>query len=493
MLEEDPFDIVGTLQAQAFRVERVVAEGGFGVVYRAHHEAFRAPVALKCLKVPGGLSGEQRGSFLEKFREEAELLFRLSANIQEVVRPLHFGVLETKGFVPFLALEWLEGETLDAFVERRAIAGDPPLGLRELVELLTPLALALAKAHHFPGPDGAIAVIHRDLKPENVFLVGKPGELRPKVLDFGIARVRSASNAIVGLVTRQDAMQAFSPGYAAPEQWDSLSFGAPGPWTDVYGLAITLTHALLGRMPIDGDLKTMGALALDAKHRPSPRRLGAPISEAAERAFVRALAVHPRERTASIDVFWAELERAAGIGTKPARHGAPASARVGAADGSSDGPPSSGALPKLPSLAPPPLEAPQAAASGRPPLASAPPPLSAVVHAAAPASRQGDAPRLLSSGVELGVERPTLPRPRPQPSISTLPHRQLHHGGPLLDRLAGPAKLLALALILAGLDVALRGPQGEVYSVEGMRPLWFAIALASVALLWGVARLVSDD
>lgn len=492
-MEEDPFEIVGTLQAQAYRVERVVAEGGFGVVYRAHHEAFRAPVALKCLKVPGGLSAEQRQSFLEKFREEAELLFRLSASIQEVVRPLHFGVLETKGFVPFLALEWLEGQTLDAYVERRAIAGEPPLGLRELVELLTPLARALAKAHHFPGPDGAIAIIHRDLKPENVFLVGRPGEFRPKILDFGIARVRSASNAIVGLVTRQDAMQAFSPGYAAPEQWDSLSFGAPGPWTDVYGLAITLTHALIGRMPIDGDLKTMGALALDAKHRPSPRRLGAPIPDAAERAFVRALAVHPRERTASIDAFWAELEKAVGVATKQAGRGSAPSPHRAGADEASEPPPSSGALPKLPSLAPPPLSHPTPAP---PPLGrsnAAPRPLSGVVHAAAPASLPGDAPRMLSSGVELGVERPTLPRPRPQPSISTSPHRQLHHGGPLLDRLAGPAKLLALALVVAGADVALRGPLGEPYSFEGVRPLWVAIALASSALLWGVARLASDD
>ena len=228
-MREDPFQIVGTLQAQAYRVERVVAEGGFGVVYRAQHEAFRAPVALKCLKVPPGLVDEQREAFLEKFREEAELLFRLSANIQEVVRPLHFGVLESAVFAPFLALEWLEGQTLDDLVTERALRAAPPLSLPELVELLAPLARALSDAHHFPGPDGAIAVIHRDLKPENVFLVGPTSKPRPKILDFGIARVRSASNAIVGRLTTQDAMQAFSPGYAAPEQWDSLSFGAPGP------------------------------------------------------------------------------------------------------------------------------------------------------------------------------------------------------------------------------------------------------------------------
>src|SRR6188474_2267561 len=107
-MAEDVFGIVGTTQAGNLHVERVVAEGGFGVVYRAHHGAFRAPVALKCLKVPGEMSGPQREAFLEKFREEAELLFRLSASIPEVVRPLQVGVLDLPGrFVPFIALEWL--------------------------------------------------------------------------------------------------------------------------------------------------------------------------------------------------------------------------------------------------------------------------------------------------------------------------------------------------------------------------------------------------
>src|ERR1700759_2147787 len=102
---EDVFGIVGTTQGGNFHVERVVAEGGYGVVYRAQHGGFRAPVALKCLKVPEDMSQLQRNVFLESFREEAELLFRLSAAIPEVVRPLHVDVLQQQDgrFVPFLA------------------------------------------------------------------------------------------------------------------------------------------------------------------------------------------------------------------------------------------------------------------------------------------------------------------------------------------------------------------------------------------------------
>src|SRR3954462_7260457 len=102
MAAEDVFGIVGTTQAGNFKIERVVAEGGFGVVYRAQHGGVRAPVALKCLKIPEELSRMQREGFLEKFREEGELLFRLSAAIPEVVRPLNIDVLKLEDgrFVP---------------------------------------------------------------------------------------------------------------------------------------------------------------------------------------------------------------------------------------------------------------------------------------------------------------------------------------------------------------------------------------------------------
>ena len=67
-MSRDVFGIVGTSLAGTYRVERVVAEGGFGVVYRAFHEGFRAPVALKCLKIPAGMTAEHQAEFLEKFR-----------------------------------------------------------------------------------------------------------------------------------------------------------------------------------------------------------------------------------------------------------------------------------------------------------------------------------------------------------------------------------------------------------------------------------------
>lgn len=313
-MAEDVFGIVGTTQGP-YRVESVVAEGGFGVVYRAHHDAFRAPVALKCLKVPGKLSEKDQADFLERFREEAEVMFRLSASIPAVVRPLHVDVIVTSTgqFVPFMALEWLEGETLDKLVARRTAEGRPPLTLKRLVRMLTPVARALERAHHFPGPDGTVSIVHCDLKPDNIFLLEQDGIASAKILDFGIAKVRSAASRMAGRMSQHQGGNSFTPGYAAPEQWLPKRYGQAGPWTDVWGMAITLVEAAVGRPVIDGDHAGMMGTATDEKRRPTPRAEGLTVSDEVEEIFVRALAVDPRHRQHDVGLFWDELERAFGL------------------------------------------------------------------------------------------------------------------------------------------------------------------------------------
>lgn len=315
-MSRDVFGIVGSTLEGNFHVESVVAEGGFGVVYRAEHGAFRAKVALKCLKVPSTLSDEDCEKFLEKFREEGELLFRLSASIPEVVRPLHVGTIEITGkAVPFLALEWLEGESLDTIVFRRGRDGKPPMNVQKAVRLLTPIARALSRAHHFPTPSGPVCIVHRDMKPENVFIARTSSGDTPKILDYGIARAKSATTSGMGggIGTEPGALTAFTPAYAAPEQWAPRRFGPAGPWTDVYGLALTLVHVLIGRQPIEGELPEMMGTALDPARRPTPREEGATVSDDLEAAFAGALAVDPRQRTQSIEAFWTEVETALGL------------------------------------------------------------------------------------------------------------------------------------------------------------------------------------
>ncbi|HEY6459179.1 MAG TPA: protein kinase, partial [Polyangiaceae bacterium] len=77
-MQGDPFGWVGATVAGKFRVDAFVAEGGFGVVYRALHVGFDARVALKCLKLPARLQGPERDRFLEAFLAEGRLLHQLS-------------------------------------------------------------------------------------------------------------------------------------------------------------------------------------------------------------------------------------------------------------------------------------------------------------------------------------------------------------------------------------------------------------------------------
>ncbi|EYF07606.1 serine/threonine protein kinase [Chondromyces apiculatus] len=327
-MADDVFGIVGTTQAGNFHIEKVVAEGGFGVVYRALHGGFRAPVALKCLKVSEARTPKERELFLEKFREEAQLLFRLSASIPEVVRPLHIDVLHLKNgqFVPFLAMEWLEGEALDRLIDRRRMQGEAPMALQKLMKLFRPIAHAIARAHHFSGADGTtISVIHRDLKPENIFIVTHDGVDRARILDFGIAQARSLAEQAVGKVTSSDQLNAFSPAYAAPEQWVPKRYGQAGPWTDVWGLALTMVETLVGHQIIDGETQAMMGTALDPERRPTPRAEGCNVAADVDAVFERALAVNPRDRTKDIETFWTELESALGFspsfGNRPSDDG----------------------------------------------------------------------------------------------------------------------------------------------------------------------------
>ncbi|MEO6419551.1 MAG: serine/threonine-protein kinase [Polyangiaceae bacterium] len=315
MDNKDPFGIVGTTQAGTYHVERMVAEGGWGVVYRAYHGAFHAPVALKLLKLPEGLSDAEQKEVLEKFRAEAEVMFRLSSSIAAVVRPLHVGVIstDTGAFVPFMALEWIEGETLDALVAKRAGRGDPPYSIDEAFRVVQPVARALARAHHFKGPDGPLCIAHCDVKPENILLAVVNDEKTTKILDFGIAQVRSATSEILDRKPNaKPAVMTFSPSYAAPEQWNPQRYGSMGPWTDVWGLALTLSELMAGHTLIQGDFAKMKAMATDPARRPTPRSEGVFVSDAVEAVFQRALAVDPAARHEDVKVFWRDLEAALG-------------------------------------------------------------------------------------------------------------------------------------------------------------------------------------
>jgi eukaryotic-like serine/threonine-protein kinase len=486
---KDVFGIVGTVQAGSFRVEEVVAEGGFGVVYRAQHGHFKAPVALKCLKVPGTLDAEQRKAFLEKFRVEGELLFRLSASIPQVVRPLHIDELELSqgGFVPFLALEWLEGQSLSTIIAKRTELGKDPLPLARIVALLQPIAVAMARAHSFPGPDGDVAIIHRDIKPENIFVQMVDGREAVRILDYGIAKARAAASTGAGRAT-QDDVNIFTPAYAAPEQWVPKKYGQTGPFTDVYGLALTIVEALVGHQPIDGELHTMFALALDEEQRPSPRTFGVAISDELEDIFRRALCVDPRARTQTIPAFWSDLERALGMPLtfRAPSHAPPTRVLPSLAPGPSSAKPES----RPPAEAPP---APDGMADLELELGVARSEPRSVASPETPIGRADHHSFELDVAVVRSSGRPTGLRRRP--------HRPLAGYGPpapvvgwseVKRRLEGPFKILLFAAVITAIDILAVRFFGVVLAVGPVRASWVAAPLAVYAVVAALWRSVSD-
>src|SRR4051812_22508361 len=109
----DPFLLVGTVLEGRFRVERQVAEGGFGVVYLAHQMNLDRPVAIKVLKTPDGFDDRARADFHDKFAREAKTIARMRhANI---VDAYDFGISEMPSGerAPWMALEWIDGTTLE--------------------------------------------------------------------------------------------------------------------------------------------------------------------------------------------------------------------------------------------------------------------------------------------------------------------------------------------------------------------------------------------
>lgn len=466
-VSSDRFGIVGKVVARTYQVEEVVAEGGFGVVYRAHHKGFRATVALKCLKIPSDLDESQRRQFLEQFRSEAEVLFRLASSIPHIARPLHVDAFSTEDgrLVPFLALEWLEGRTLDGMILRRAESGRPPLELAKLVRLLSPVATALELAHHLPGPHGPVVVVHRDIKPDNLFIARVGNEDHAKILDFGISKVKSAAGQLAGKASvTGDEYIAFSPAYAAPEQWAPRRFGQTGRWTDVWGLGLTIVEAAKGSEVILGDHAEMMGTILDPVRRPTPRGEGIVVSDQVEKVFLRALALDPKDRYQTVSAFWDDLVKALGLSQELSLISLTGRAASGVQGGAVSG---------LDSVFPPP----ERAQRGPNPGASAPTQL-AESPRVAPAAR----PALPS--VQIRPE-PAIasasPSPRARPAIHSSPNQHWFRD------LSPAFSLLVLSIALRVLDRFWASQTGAGLSLGPWKLSWLAAGVMVLALLRGIS------
>ena len=216
-----------------YRIERLIGEGGMGIVYLARRDdgEFDQQVALKVVR--SGLHLEPR--IIRRFRDERQILAALSH--PGIARLLDGGLTEHN--LPYFAMEYVEGLPITRYCEVRA------LSLEQRLQLFVRVCEAVAHAH-------GKQIVHRDLKPSNI-LVTEAGD--PRLLDFGIAKLLDATPGSSDVTRRSERL--LTPEYASPEQIRGESVVVA---SDVYSLGVLLYELLTGRRPFQRTGRTAYSL-----------------------------------------------------------------------------------------------------------------------------------------------------------------------------------------------------------------------------------------
>ncbi|HJX52973.1 MAG TPA: serine/threonine-protein kinase [Polyangia bacterium] len=278
--------LVGTVLEGAYRITRLIGEGGMGAVYEAVQLRLNKRVAIKLMARDLAANREA----LARFHREAEITSHLGH--PHLVNVVDFGQAESGE--PYLVMEYLEGEDLDHRLRR---VGRMPIEAASHV--VKQVASALSAAH-------GQGVVHRDLKPGNVFLVQIPGEPDfVKVLDFGISKMKAARKQL----TNASAVMG-TPNYMSPEQATGV-VEEIDHHADQWALACIAWEMLLGRGPfVADDVAAILYQIINLDPHPlAPRVPGLP--PAVERALRRALSKRPAERFSSMREFSRAFEAAA--------------------------------------------------------------------------------------------------------------------------------------------------------------------------------------
>jgi serine/threonine-protein kinase len=234
VIESNGFDLASELAAGhsatdrrfgPYRILREIGSGGMGTVFLAERDdgEFAMQVALKIVR-----QSVAEHEIVERFKRERQILAGLR---HPNIAALHDGGISDRG-EPFLAMEYVDGETLLHYAASRS------LSVPDRLRLFLKVCSAVAHAHRN-------LVVHRDLKPSNI-LVADDGE--PKLLDFGLARSFDSSDAAVHTTLR-----AFTPAYASPEQ---ITGGAITTGSDIYSLGVILYELLTGAKPLEVENKS---------------------------------------------------------------------------------------------------------------------------------------------------------------------------------------------------------------------------------------------
>ncbi|HTL35442.1 MAG TPA: serine/threonine-protein kinase [Kofleriaceae bacterium] len=263
--------IVGTVLGK-YRILSELSSGGMGEVYRAQHEILGRSAAIKVLRP----ELTENDSLVTRFINEAKAASAIRH--PGIIEVLDFGVTEDGR--NYLVMEFLEGESLAKRLEKRKRLPD-----HEAAEIGRGIAAALDAAHKK-------GIVHRDLKPDNVFMVpdiDMPKGERPKVLDFGIAKLADTDSG-----NTQTGVLIGTPMYMAPEQ--ARAAAQIDHRADLYSLGCILYELVVGEPPFVG-AGSGELIALHMFETPvPPRKRVMSVSPALEAIILKLLAKEPGDR-----------------------------------------------------------------------------------------------------------------------------------------------------------------------------------------------------
>ncbi|NTS75789.1 ABC transporter substrate-binding protein [Catenovulum sp. SM1970] len=273
-------ELLGQTLNGNYRIDQLLADGGMSRVYLAEQVSLSRKVALKVLA-----PGFEDQDFIDLFLREARINSHI--NHSNIVNVLDFGITES-GIV-FLAMEFLDGGTLDSTVD-----GSEGLMLSQVVWLFEQLCQGINAAH-------GLNVVHRDLKPGNIMLTSMTGaETVAKIVDFGISKPLSEED----LKHTQLGMIIGTPGFLAPEQiCGARDLDARA---DIYALGAILHYCATGKKPFSGSNRDL-IMQKQLKELPTPL---ADLSITDQDCLLlqpvinQAMAIDRDKRYANVGEFW---------------------------------------------------------------------------------------------------------------------------------------------------------------------------------------------
>ena len=269
-----------------YQIDRVLGEGGMGIVYKGYDPRIDRPVAIKTIR-RSLLEGTRGQELLQRFHQEAVAVGRL---MHQNIIAIHEYDEDNRSGTPYFVMEFVEGREIG-----NQLKSGVPFRYEHAIDISLQLLSALGYAH-------AHGIVHRDIKPANIILLE---DNQVKVADFGIARIMDpdrteADNNAAGHDLTQTGMVLGSPRYMSPEQCMGRPLDAR---SDLYSTALVLYEMLTGKKAFAGKLPGAVYERVQNSVPPTPSTSDVRIKNLFNQVLKKALAKDPADRYQNAEEF----------------------------------------------------------------------------------------------------------------------------------------------------------------------------------------------